>query len=75
MLEENVLERTRFRSSAPGRVCHCLMTVFTDGSIYLEGDEIEVGFEFLNDARDEALRYLAEQGYSRCDDHAKPTGP
>jgi hypothetical protein len=39
--------------------------VFDDGSVYITGDEVEIGFEWADDCRSQAIAYLEKRGYMR----------
>ena len=54
-----------FRKVQDGRELHCEVQVFSDGSAYVTGDEIEIGFEESPEAYREAIVHLESLGYTR----------
>ena len=64
MNTEHVLRKSEYiKKAQDGRVLGCTLTEFDDRSVYLDGDEIEVGFEFADDAVEQAIAYLHKHGY------------
>jgi hypothetical protein len=63
MTEIDIVKILRFEKKAMHGVVCCEMRVYRDGSAYICGDEIEVGFDDAPEAWMDALPYLASLGY------------
>ena len=61
----------RFEKRYAHDVLYCEMQVFEDGSAYVRGDEIEIGFEETSDAWQEGIAYLESRGYVRIAETAR----
>ena len=61
-------KRITFRKIGPTSILYCDVDLFDDGSAYVVGreEDIEIVFEFCEDAMAEATQYLAALGYEPC---------
>jgi hypothetical protein len=66
MSDSMVREVVEYVKTDGGRELRCKMHIGRDGSVYVEGDELEIGFEESPSALEEAIAYLASEGYSRA---------
>lgn len=57
-------EVIHFERQAEGGVVRCRIEVFDD-SAYVDGDEIEIGFEFCPDSAAKAIAHVEGLGYAR----------
>jgi hypothetical protein len=48
-----------------GKVFRCTVEEYSDGSVYVRGDEYELIVEFTDDALSKAIEQLTERGYVR----------
>jgi len=71
MSETDLVGVMRFEKRSPGGKLHCQVEVFRDGSAYVNGNEIEMGFEESRDAWKDAVKYLESRGYVKVPDVGK----
>ena len=63
------VSKTEFEKPGDTGVVRCMVEVCSDGSVYIEGDEIEMIFEFAPNNLDNATRHVESLGYvRRCED-------
>jgi hypothetical protein len=65
MKEHDASQRFHFTKDSPSGPLRCELERCPDGSVYLNGDEIEMIFEETLDALDKAVRFLEARGYVR----------
>jgi hypothetical protein len=58
------LEVILYEKHAEGCVLHCRVEIFAD-SAYVDGDEIEMIFEFRPDSAAKAIEHVESLGYMR----------
>ncbi len=54
-----------FRKAKHGKELFCRLEVFSDGSAFAEGDEVEIIFEESPDTLHQAITELEKLGYTR----------
>jgi hypothetical protein len=57
-----------FKKSLPNGFKSCRIEVYDDGSAYVIGDDIEIGFEESADAWRDAIEYVESEGYVAASD-------
>jgi hypothetical protein len=65
MSDTDVVKVLQFEKKGPKGFARCEMRVFADGSAYIRGDEIEVGFDDAPEAWKDAFPYLESRGYEK----------